>query len=49
MGLITNLRGRTFGRLSISPRAEPEIRANRAWWPFNNLHAALVLYLTTSV
>ena len=33
MGLITNLRGRTFGRLSISPRAEPEIRANRAWWP----------------
>lgn len=33
MGVITNLRGRTFGRLSISNRAEPEIRNGYAYWP----------------
>jgi hypothetical protein len=33
MGAITDLRGRTFGRLSISNRAEPVSRNGRAWWP----------------
>lgn len=33
MGLITDLRGRRFGRLSVSPHAEPEIRERHAYWP----------------
>ena len=33
MGVITDLRGRTFGRLTISPRAQPELRNGYAYWP----------------
>ena len=33
MGLITDLRGRTFGRLIISTRAEPVMRHGNAYWP----------------
>jgi hypothetical protein len=33
MGVISDLRGRTFGHLSISTRAQPEIRGGYAWWP----------------
>lgn len=33
MGVITDLRGRRFGRLSISKRAEPAIRNGYAYWP----------------
>ena len=32
MGVITDLRGRIFGRLSIANRAEPVIRNGRACW-----------------
>lgn len=32
-GQISDLRGRSFGRLTISLRAVPEIRNGRAWWP----------------
>jgi hypothetical protein len=33
MGAVTDLRGRTFGRLTISRHAEPVIRNGRACWP----------------
>lgn len=33
MGAVTDLCGRTFGRLTISSRAEPEIRNGYAYWP----------------
>lgn len=32
-GLISDLRGRRFGRLTIPRTAEPEIRERKAYWP----------------